>query len=168
MVESPIPQDILKYKAKFVGNFSAREAAFLLAGGAAVAFSMFGLFGGIDDTTTRIVLSALPGVPFFLFGFVKPLGQPIEKIAGVLLYDNFVCPQTRKKEIRHPELEKYEKTRKWLVPEARNEGESVDEENNADAESKTKDKKAKSKKTQASGKKAEIKIKASKEFKGIK
>ncbi len=166
MVESPIPQDILKYKAKFVGNFSAREAAFLLAGGAAVAFSMFSVFDGINDTTTRIICSALPGVPFFLFGFIKPLGQPIEKIAGVLLYDNFICPQTRKKEIRHPELEKYEKSRKWMLQEIESPDENATETANADSNKKGKS--AKAKKAQTSNKAAEIKIKSSKEFRGIK
>lgn len=108
MIECPIPQDILKYKAKFVGGFTAREAA-SLAVGAVLGILGYTLFGKyISNTTMKICLVAAFAAPAFAFGFVKPLGQPIEKIAWAVIRDNFICAPKLFKEIRHPELEKYE------------------------------------------------------------
>jgi hypothetical protein len=76
-------------------------------------------------------------LPFWAFGFLEPYGQPLEKVIFRMIYDNFICPATRKKETHYKDLETYEDTHEW-------------------------DKKKKN------GKKEEVKIKASKEFKAIK
>lgn len=164
MIESPIPQDILKYKAKFIGNFTAREAIWLTVGGISCLISFFFLFPDLT-TNIKIIISACIGLPFFLIGFVRPLGQPIEKIAGVLIMDNFIAPPVRKNEVRHPELEKYERTRKWMLK--TDEPEETLEENPEETNP-TKKKKNAKKATAKKKNDGKIVIKPSKEFKGIK
>ena len=106
MIECAIPQDILKYKTKFIGNFSVREVVCLGLGAAAGLTSFFTFLSGLDNMP-RMYITAAIIVPFFLFGFFKPLGQPLEKIIVQVVYDNFICPPIRKYEIRRPAYEKY-------------------------------------------------------------
>lgn len=113
MVESPIPQDILKYKAKFVANFSAREAVCLGIGAALILLGFFNLFSWVPNISYRICASAVLGLPCFMLGFFKPLGQPLEKYLTILIWDNLICPPTRRKEVHHPEFEKYDKKPSW-------------------------------------------------------
>lgn len=117
MVESPIPQDILKYKGKFIANLSVRET---VCGGLGVGmgiFSYLSWFTGVESEDIRMLLSALVILPFFLVGFLKLYDQPFEKIALTLLMENFIFPLKRKKEVRHPEFEKFENTRYWMLEE---------------------------------------------------
>lgn len=142
MIESPIPQDILKYKTKFIGNFSIRESIFLVLAGISAATAFF-VFLSDFPTRPRIILTALFALPFLIFGFFTIIGQPLEKVLFDIIVDNFLTPIRIPKEVRYPELEKFEKSRNF--------------------ESATADNKKKSK---SNGKK--IKIKSSKEFKSIK
>lgn len=141
MVESPIPQDILKYKTKFVSNFSLRETIFLALGGIAGATAFFTFLSSFS-LRPRILLTALCATPFFVFGFFKIVEQPLEKVLVEIIIDNFLTPLKICKEIHHPELEKYEKSRLFETP------------------SKEDGKKKK--------KKPGIKVKSSKNFKSIK
>ena len=139
MIENPIPQDILKYKSKFIGNFSIRESVFLALG---FIFGATAFFTFLSDFSTRprIILTGLCALPFFIFGFFKILGQPLEKVLADIVLDNFLTPLKIPKEVRHPELEKFEKARNF-------------ESGSADKKSKQNDK---------------VKIKGSKEFRSIK
>lgn len=143
MIECPIPQDILKYKAKFVANLSTREAVCAAVGVAMALAGFFILFKDLNGLQLKIICSGVMALPAFIIGFVKPLGQPFEKIALVIIYDNFICPPRIYKEIRHPELEKFEKKRAWMI------------DNAADTQKKKKKQKD------------EIKVKSSKTHKGI-
>ena len=151
MIECPVPQDILKYEAKVVGGFAAREAVCIFIGGVMGLAAFFTIGSNISDITIKIIITALFALPGFVVGFVKPLGQPFEKIIWIIIQDNFLTPVKLPKEIHHPELEKYEKTRQWMLS-----SEFLSEEENAD---KTKKKKK--------NKKNEIKVKPSKQFKAM-
>lgn len=109
MVEAPIPQDILKHKSKLIANLSARELIFAVLGGGIALFCFFSIFFSISEFRLRGILSAIPAIPFFLIGFCRPYEQPFEKIAWMLVYDNFICPPKRLYEVHHPEYEKWEK-----------------------------------------------------------
>lgn len=116
MIERPMPEDILKRKSKTFGNFTAREA---VLGGISVAIICAGLFSwfrGIPDQSTRALVALIPAMPFLLIGFVPIYGVPFEKIFWPIVYDNFVCPIIRKKEVHYPEIERYEKRRSWVKP----------------------------------------------------
>lgn len=150
MIECAIPQDILKYKAKVVGGFAAREAVCLFIGAVLGFFGFFTFGKYFDNATAKIIVTAAFAMPAFVVGFVKPLGQPFEKIAWVIVEDNFLTPMKLLKEIRHPELEKYERTRQWML------GDEF-----ASEEGKGTKKKASAKK------KTEIHVKPSKQYKAI-
>lgn len=108
MIECPIPQDILKFKSKFIAGFSGREVTFLMAGaGAALAMFFKILDGTAMETMTKIYISAFCAIPFFLFGFAKPLGQPLEKVLIQIVVDNFLAPPMRPYEIRRPQFEAF-------------------------------------------------------------
>lgn len=127
MVECPIPQDILKYKSKFIANLSVRETVF---GGLGVGLGLWSYFGwtkGLESQDLKMFISFLVILPFFLIGFVKLYDQPFEKIAMTLVIENFIYPLKRKKEVHFREFEKYESTRYWIHPE-----EDVDDTSNAD------------------------------------
>ena len=105
MIECPIPQDILKYQAKVIGGFSAREAICIFIGGVCGVGGFFTIGSAISDITLKIIVTALFALPGLIFGFVKPLGQPFEKIVGVIIQDNFLTPTKLVKEIRHPDVD---------------------------------------------------------------
>lgn len=104
MIECAMPHDILKYKAKFIMNFTVREFVCLTTGGISCLLSYFTFLKNIPG---RMYLAALIAVPFFLIGFTHPFGQPFEKIVGQIIFDNFICPVKRQYEIRHPEYEAF-------------------------------------------------------------
>lgn len=108
MIEASIPHDILKYKTKFIAGFSIRECIFIVLIGIAAVLSITKLFPDME-TTAKIYVTAGLVTPIGVVGFVKPYGQPFEKIAFQIIYDNFICPLNRKKEIHYPEYERFRK-----------------------------------------------------------
>ena len=173
MVECPIPQDILKYKPKFIANLSVRETVF---GGLGVGLGLLSYFSwtkNIESTDMRMLVSFLVIMPFFLIGFVKLYDQPFEKIAATLVMENFVYPLKRKKEVHFPEFEKYEKTREWLLDEDFSliEGGTIDElaSLEEDEEAGTRNGKGKKGKTKSNKKTSQkVTVKKSSTYKGIK
>jgi len=168
MIESAMTQDILKYQAKFIGNFSAREAVCI---GIGVAAGLGAFFGPLSEMpiTTRIYIAAPIMVPFFLFGFLKPMGQPLEKVLGQVIYDNFICPPIRTNEIHHTAMEKYEADPEFDLAKYSSPlytaSESASEP--ADTEAGKADKKTKSQQKKKSGSSKEKKVARSKEYKAI-
>lgn len=108
MIECSMTQDILKYKSKFVGGFSAREAVFLMIGACVGIFGFFTLFSEFE-LNQRVICTGIIAAPILVFGFMRPFDQPMEKVLLPMIEDNFLAPPIRKKEIHHPEFEKYEK-----------------------------------------------------------
>lgn len=113
MVECPMPQDILKYKNKFIANLSIRESVCGFLGIGVGLLSYFSWFSSYSQNI-KMLFSSLVILPFFLVGFVKLYDQPFEKFAPQMILENFIFPLKRYKEVSHPEFEKYEKTRYWL------------------------------------------------------
>ena len=121
MVESPMPQDILKYKAKFIANFTARQVVFVMAGVGAGIATWF-LTGGLA-LNIHIIVTGIVGAIFAAPGFIVLFGQPIEKVLPAIITDNFIAPAVRKKETHFPELEKFERSRAWRTDEENAEAE---------------------------------------------
>lgn len=107
MIEKPMPQDVLKYKAKLIGNFSMRQCIAITACVLLVILGYFLLGKKMESMQMAIIVSALPAIPAWLVGFVEVMGMPLEKVAMPLLIDNFLAPAVRKKEIHFPDYEKY-------------------------------------------------------------
>lgn len=163
MVECPIPQDILKYKSKFIMSLSVRETVFGALGVGLGLLSYFSWTSEFENQDMKMFVSFLVILPFFLIGFVKLYEQPFEKIAFTLVMENFVYPLKRKKEVHFPEFEKYEKTREWLIDQ-----EDI-EEFTRDAELQDGGKKKKSSlKKKNKNKPKKISVKKSETYKGIK
>lgn len=169
MIEVPIPHDILKYKAKFVMNFTARQFISLCLGAAVGIFFYITFFRNIAG---GIYFTALTIIPFYLVGFITIFGQPFEKIAWNVIYDNFICPAKRCYEVRHPEYEKLirENTAETLASQDNISkivaSESEEEEAIGAKDNKGKKNKIKAKQ-QCTKKNKEKKVKKSKEFKAI-
>ena len=165
MIEGPIPQDITKHKAKFIGNFSTREVVCLMGAAFAGLGAYFGL-SGIESIDAKIFIGFVCSLPFLLLGFVKFYGEPFEKIAPVIFRENFLWPMWRKRDIHFPEFEAYEKSRPWLELEV----EGVDsEEDDDDDEDPAKARAAakKKKKNQKSQKKEVRPARPSKKYREI-
>lgn len=109
MIEVNIPKDILRYKSKFIANFTVREIVCLSLGALSAVVGYNNLFASLPGKG-RMYAAALIAIPFFIVGFIKLYGQPFEKIAKVIIIDNLIYPAVRKNEIHYPEYEKYKKT----------------------------------------------------------
>lgn len=125
MIEQSMPQDILKYKSKFIANFSLREMGCASVGIGLGLLCYFSWTKNIPSSDARMVLSFITTMPFLLIGFVKIYALPFEKIVPIIIFDNFISPPKKKKEIHYPEFEKYEKTRYWQIDELK----QIEEEN---------------------------------------
>lgn len=88
------PKDILNYKAKIIGDFSAREVVSILLGLGIGGFTYFKILPGADPLIREYVAVTV-GVIFLAFGFVKLYGQPLEKMLPIFINDNLLLPLTR-------------------------------------------------------------------------
>ena len=120
MIECPMPQDILKFKPKMLMNLSGRELLSVMGGIISGVVSHFFIFKSIPNDT-RVYITTVFILPFLMIGFIKPYGQPFEKIAFNIIDENFLRPQKRLKMVKHPEFEKFEKTRAWEINELEDE-----------------------------------------------
>ena len=104
MIERPIPQDVMKYEAKLMGNLSMRQCIAVL-GCALVCVPGYFLFGEQQETAIlKMIFTALPAFPIYVIGFMPVMGMPAEKVAIPLLMDNCIAPAVRKKEIHDKEF----------------------------------------------------------------
>lgn len=115
MVEAPIPKDILKYKAKFIGNFTAREATCYAVGLVVALIFWFTILPswGFVELEEKAIGSA---IAFFIpasFAIIKPYGLNLERALMIFVHDNLLTPEKRLKEVRYPELEKWEKLKSF-------------------------------------------------------
>lgn len=166
MIEANMPQDILKYKTKFIGNFSMRET---VCGGIGIAVALWGYFGIFSSfsSTVRMGGSACICLPFLLAGFWKPMGMTFEKALTTIVVDNFIAPAKRKYEVKHPDYIKYLQTGE--LPKTAEELAKETAEAEAEEETgKKKKKKNKKQKEQKNSSQKKVKIIASKEYKAIK
>ncbi len=160
MIQCPTPNRVITaYKPKVVFGLTLRQ---LVCGGlgiAAIAIGFFAVFKGVPELETKIILSAILGIPFFFVGWGSIYGQPIEKVGPLMFYDNFFLPAVRKKEVHFQALEAYEKTPKFFLPK---ETELTGNESLEEISKKTKAK------PQQQTKQNKIKVKKSNTYKAIK
>ena len=112
MIEAEIPQDILRHKTKFIGNFSLRET---LWGGGGIIAGLLGylvLFDGLPGFF-RTLATVLITLPCLLIGFMKVYNEPIEKMVSVIFLDNLLYPPKR---LYKTELNVQAKTVKEVKP----------------------------------------------------
>lgn len=87
-------KDILARENRAIGNFTTRQVLF---GGIGSALALFiGFKGAVGfGVQTRIYLSVLAAMPFFIWGFVKIYDEPMEKILPIIIRDNYLNPVKR-------------------------------------------------------------------------
>ena len=113
MIQAPIPQDVLKFKAKMALNLTARQCVcFGLAGVAAIGAIMLtipvgGSFEEIKESAGigTVLLIILFALPFLFFGLFQPYGVPLEKFLIPFIIDNVLSPSVRPNEIHFGEIE---------------------------------------------------------------
>ncbi len=106
MIGAPIPQDILKYEAKLVGNFTARQTIIYGAGLSLAAMIDLKILPSYVPKEIKFYVAAAILIVFFAWGNVKPFGQPLEKVIIPILQDNFLKPAVRVKAYDRAEHEK--------------------------------------------------------------
>ena len=106
MIGAPIPQDILKYEAKLVGNFSARETIIYGSGMAVAALVALKVLPKYLGTDIKIYIATAIIFLFFAWGKAKPYGQPLEKVIFPILEDNVFKPSVRIKSYEREEHER--------------------------------------------------------------
>lgn len=108
-----MPQDILKYEAKFALGLSARKIVFYGIGVVLALIGTLNIAPKFDlNITGRIIVGVICGFPFFFWGTIKPFGQNLEKVIIPFLVDNFLTSSVRKKEVHDEDYEKYTQIRK--------------------------------------------------------
>lgn len=106
MIGAPIPEDILKFETKLVGNFTAREAVIYGAGILAAGITALKIIPPYVAVNTKIVVATVIMLAFFAWGKAKPFGQPLEKVIIPIIQDNFLKPSIRTKAYDRAEHEK--------------------------------------------------------------
>jgi hypothetical protein len=121
MINCPMPSDVLNYKPKMLGNFTTRQLLFGPLALAVGALTFFTVGKSLDSMNAKIIVTALPMIPFLLMGWMTLYGQPLEKIGMALFEDNFLAPAVRKKETPQENFPKFidEKAPKKAKPAAK-------------------------------------------------
>lgn len=94
-IEMEIPNDIMKYKKGFIGNFSMRQTI-LLGVGVLIDYNVSKILRGFNvsfDTMLPILVVLI--IPFLAFGWVQLYGLPLEKFLKVAFVSMFLSPQKR-------------------------------------------------------------------------
>ncbi len=97
MIEVKVPKDILKYEAKFVGPFTAKQ---LICGAIAIAIDVF-LYNvllkpaNISNEILFYIICFID-IPIFALSVNNPLGIPLKKYIELLVFYTFVVPKKRK------------------------------------------------------------------------
>lgn len=86
-MEIRISQDIRKFKTKDIGNFSFREAGFLVLGVGAGALT-YKLAGD------SLELALIPTAIILIVGFFKPFGMSFIQFVRTVLKENLLTPKT--------------------------------------------------------------------------
>lgn len=113
MVQGPVPQDILKYKTKFVGNFTTREVIWGTLGVLWALAARFVFFTDGKYDAVRTPLMVVPAVICFVIGWAKLYEQPIEKVLPEIIFSNFVAPAKRLKVTEPAFFRKEHYTPQW-------------------------------------------------------
>lgn len=109
MIERPMPQDIMKFKAKMMMGLTGKQLLCVIIGAVLALIGYFTVGCHFKSNQLKIIISAIPAIPPLIVGFMPIMGMPFEKVAKPMLIDNFIAPAVRKKEIHHPGYEKWAK-----------------------------------------------------------
>lgn len=94
-IEMEIPKDIMKYKSKLIGPFTARQCLALIPASllGLGAYNILKSFSVSSDTMIPIIM--IVTLPFLAFGWVSIQGLPLEKFIKVAFISAFISPTKR-------------------------------------------------------------------------
>lgn len=97
MIEAKMPKDIRVYKTKLIGSLTFRQLiCFLIAG--IVDFILYIAVIEPFHISAKVViyLVILIDSPIIAFGYIEPMGMPLEKYINKVLIRSFLAPRIRK------------------------------------------------------------------------
>lgn len=94
-IEREILQDITKYKAKFIGPFTTRQAA-CIGITAAIVIPLYLIGRTIFTKEFLFPCLILIGTPVMLCGFYMPYDMPLERFIVSVLFTFILSPPTRR------------------------------------------------------------------------
>lgn len=107
MIGQPMPQDILKYEAKFALGLTTRKCIWYGIGVVGALCGFFVIGPALNfSMTLKIIIGVVFCIPFFLWGAIKPFGENPEKVIVPFILDNLIAPSIRKKEVHDFDYEK--------------------------------------------------------------
>ena len=120
MIGAPIPQNVLKYEAKLIAHFTAREAIIYGAGITLSAIVDFKIVPSNVEAFTKLLIAVVIMFVFVAWGKAKPFGQPLEKVIVPIIEDNWLKPNVRVRSYdRKDHIKNFEKGLKVADPKNR-------------------------------------------------
>lgn len=95
MIEIRINKDIGSFQPKVAGPFTGRQLCCVTIGGAA-AMLIYYLTYSVLTPSTALFLAFIPAAAAVMFGWVMPLGLPMERFLKSAFVSMFLAPSTRK------------------------------------------------------------------------
>lgn len=96
MIETKVPKDIRVYETKLIGPFTARQFVCLVITGVFDVFAYSVVFKPLNLSSDFLIYAVLfVDLPLIAFGWVKPMGIPLERYLKMLIVTNFLSPRKR-------------------------------------------------------------------------
>lgn len=95
MIEIRINKDIGSYKPKIMGPFTGRQLVCVIIGWAAAMLIYF-LTAPCLTQSSALFLAFIPAGAAVMFGWVKPLGIPMERFLKSAFVSMFLTPSIRR------------------------------------------------------------------------
>ncbi len=111
MIEIRINKDIGSFQPKIIGPFNKRQVACVSIGGVA-ALLVYSLVAPYLPQSSALFLAFIPAAAAVLFGWVKPLGIPMEKFLRAAFISTFLAPTIRRYKTANQSAQPVKKARK--------------------------------------------------------
>lgn len=95
MIEIRINKDIGSFEPKIMGPFTGRQLVCVIIGGVA-AMLIYYLAAPFLTQSSALFLAAIPAGVAVMFGWVKPLGIPMERFLKSAFVSMFIAPSIRR------------------------------------------------------------------------
>lgn len=91
-MEIVINQDIRKFKSKDIGNFSFKEAGFIVGAGV-IGYGTYFVQKLLEVETISFEICIIPAIIPLVFGFFKPFGMTFYEFLKTVVTEYFLTPK---------------------------------------------------------------------------
>ena len=109
MIEREVLKDTGQYDPKFVAGLTRRQCTCLILG-TAIAVPVGLILNKYFVANLSIPLAGMIGAPFYMCGWYKPYGVPLEKFIFMVIRTAIMSPAKRKYQMKADYLRPAEKT----------------------------------------------------------